>query len=120
MSISRRSVAVLLPLLLTVSSVAATPTQLPSPVAAKIDRDIRKALHRFAVPGAAVMVIQDGNLAFIRAYGLRDTGRELPVRVDTHFEIGSITKQFTAASILQLEEAGKLQIDRPLPDYLSD
>ena len=42
----------------------------------------------------------------------------LPVTPDTSFEIGSITKQFTTAAILQLQAAGKLNIDRPLSDYL--
>jgi CubicO group peptidase (beta-lactamase class C family) len=66
------------------------------------------------------MVVQDGRVSFVRAYGLRDVARKLPVAPDTLFEIGSITKQFTAASILQLQEAGKLQIDRPLATWLPD
>jgi D-alanyl-D-alanine carboxypeptidase len=92
--------------------------QVPASVAGKIDDDVKTVLHRFAAPGAAVMVVQNGHVSFVRAYGLRDIARGLPVRPDTFFEIGSITKQFTAASILQLQEAGKLQIDRPLSDYL--
>jgi len=51
---------------------------------------------------------------------MRDVDRRFPVEPDTFFEIGSITKQLTAASILQLQEAGKLRIERPLSDYLPD
>lgn len=92
----------------------------PSALAGKIDGDVNAALHRFEAPGAAVMVIRNGHIAFVRAFGLRDMARSLPVRTDTLFEIGSLTKQFTAAGILQLQEAGKLQIDRPLVAYLPD
>lgn len=90
------------------------------PAATKIDRDVKDALHLFQVPGAAVMVIQGGQVTYVQAFGSRDVARHLPVRTDTFFEIGSITKQFTAACIMQLQEAGKLQIDRPLSDYLPD
>jgi D-alanyl-D-alanine carboxypeptidase len=99
---------------------SAAPAQVPAAVAGRIDADVKTVLHRFAAPGAAVMVVQGGHVSFVRAYGLRDIAHGLPVRPDTVFEIGSITKQFTAASILQLQEAGRLQIDWPLSDYLPD
>jgi CubicO group peptidase (beta-lactamase class C family) len=99
---------------------AAAPGPLPAAVATKIDADVRAVLRRFAAPGAAVMVIQNGHVALVETFGTRDVERRLAVQPDTLFEIGSITKQLTAASILQLQEAGKLQIDRPLSDYLPD
>jgi D-alanyl-D-alanine carboxypeptidase len=86
----------------------------------KIDSDVQNVLRRFEVPGAAVIVITGGHVSFVEAFGSRDVQRHLPIRTDTFFEIGSITKQFTAASVLQLQQAGKLQIDRPLSDYLPD
>lgn len=88
--------------------------------AVNIDRDVTATLHRFSVPGAAIMVIEKGRVSFVRAFGWRDMERKLPVRPNTFFEIGSITKQFTAASILQLQEAGKLNIDDPVSNYLPD
>lgn len=68
----------------------------------RIDQDVRTAMNRFHVPGAAVMVIADGQLLLVQAYGERELQHRLPVKTDTLFEIGSITKQFTAACILQL------------------
>src|SRR5580658_10496385 len=108
--------------LLTASAVVASAgrAQLPAGLARKLDGDVKSLLRRFEVPGAAVMVIQNADVSFVGTFGLRDVARGLPVRPDTFFEIGSITKQFTAASILQLQESGKLQIDRPLSDYLPD
>lgn len=98
----------------------AAPAWPSAALAAKIDGDVKDVLQRFAVPGADVMVIRNGHISFVRAFGLGDVKHRLPVRPDMFFEIGSITKQFTATSILQLQDAGKLQIDRPLSDYLPD
>jgi D-alanyl-D-alanine carboxypeptidase len=83
-----------------------------------IDHGVRVAMSRFHVPGAAVMVIADGRVLFTRAYGDRDLQRGLSVKTDTLFEIGSITKQFTAACILQLRDQGKLKLDDTLSVYL--
>ena len=99
---------------------SAAPDRLPAAVAGKIEDDAKSVLHRFAVPGAAIMVLQNGQVTFVEAFGMRNAERRLPVRADSFFEIGSITKQFTAASILQLQEAGRLRIDRQLSDYLPD
>jgi hypothetical protein len=116
-------IAGLLSLFITAGSAMGTPVapEQPSPaLRRKIDADVKSALGRFGVPGAAVMVIQGGKVSLVQAFGTRDMARRLPIRPDTYFEIGSITKQFTAASILQLQESGRLQIDRPLADYLPD
>lgn len=95
-------------------------SQLPPTFTGKIDRDVAAVMHRFEVPGAAVMVLEHGQVTYEQAYGLRDKARALPVRTDTFFEIGSITKQFTAACILQLQDAGKLKLDDPVAKYLPD
>lgn len=86
----------------------------------RIDRGVGQVMRRFNVPGAAVMVLQNGRLIHAKAYGQRDVARRLAVRTDTPFEIGSITKQFTAAAVVQLQEAGKLSLDDPLARYLPD
>ncbi|HIE1097643.1 MULTISPECIES: serine hydrolase domain-containing protein [Stenotrophomonas] len=86
----------------------------------RIDRGVDQVMRRFSVPGAAVMVLQNGRLIHAKAYGQRDVARRLAVRTDTPFEIGSITKQFTAAAVVQLQEAGRLSLDDPLARYLPD
>ncbi|WMJ69226.1 serine hydrolase domain-containing protein [Stenotrophomonas sp. 24(2023)] len=93
---------------------------LDAATAQRIDAQVQQVMQRFAVPGAALAVIQDGQQVYARAYGLRDRERRLPVRTDTPFEIGSITKQFTAAAIVQLQEAGKLKLDDTLATYVPD
>jgi D-alanyl-D-alanine carboxypeptidase len=86
----------------------------------RIDADVGTVLRRWDVPGAAIAVIRDGRRVYAQAWGLRDREKRLPVTVDTPFEIGSITKQFTAAAILQLQEAGKLDINATVDRYLPD
>jgi D-alanyl-D-alanine carboxypeptidase len=85
---------------------------------AQIDAAIAKEVDQPNVTGAAVGVYQNGTLIDLRTYGLRDVAKKLPVDADTRFEIGSVTKQFTAAAILQLQEQGKLSIDDGLAKYL--
>ena len=70
--------------------------------------------------GAAVGVVENGKLVYLKTFGLRNVAKNEPVDENTVFEIGSVTKQFTAAAILQLQEAGKLSIDDKLAKYLPD
>ncbi len=89
------------------------------PLLAKhIDTDVQAVLQHTDTPGATIAIIKDGQLVYRHAYGLREQEHRLAVTEDTWFEIGSITKQFTAAAILQLQEAGKLHIDDTLATYL--
>ena len=68
--------------------------------------------------GAAVGIVRDGQIIYIKGFGLRDKAADKPVDADTRFEIGSVTKQFTAAAILQLKEQGKLTLDDRIAKYL--
>jgi CubicO group peptidase (beta-lactamase class C family) len=57
---------------------------------------------------------------FLHAYGQADKNLGVPVRPDTRFNLGSVTKVFTAVAVLQLAEQGRLSLDDPLAKYLSD
>ena len=69
-------------------------------------------------PGGAVAIVRDGTIVYEKAFGQRNIAAGEPVDTDTQFEIGSVTKQFTAAAILQLKEQGKLRLDDPLAKYV--
>ncbi len=69
-------------------------------------------------PGAAVIVTQDGKTIYAAGRGQADVERKIPITPSTMFRIGSITKQFTAATVLKLAEQGKLSLDDPLSKYL--
>jgi CubicO group peptidase (beta-lactamase class C family) len=68
----------------------------------------------------AVLVAKDGTILFDRAYGLANVEWQVSNTTDTRFRLGSITKQFTAAAILLLEERGKLGTDDPLSKFIPD
>src|SRR5437868_4399682 len=84
----------------------------------RIDAQIQALLDRFHTPGASVEVVTGGKTIYAGAFGLRDVAHRLSAQLSTEYEIGSITKQFTAAAILQLQEAGKLDMDATLATYL--
>ena len=67
-------------------------------------------------PGCALAVIRDGEIVYERGYGMADLDRRVPISPKTVFYIGSTSKQFTAMSILLLEEQGKLSLDDDIPE----
>ncbi|GCE23292.1 serine hydrolase domain-containing protein [Dictyobacter kobayashii] len=71
-------------------------------------------------PGAAIGILQAGNLLHCQGYGLASLEWNTPVRPDTVFRIASLTKQFTAMAILILQTQGKLHIEDRLSDHLPD
>ncbi len=66
----------------------------------------------------AVLVAKDGQPIFERAYGLADRATNTLNTLDTRFRIGSMNKMFTATSIMQLVQAGKIDLDKPFATYL--
>ena len=102
------------------SMAAAMAGPLDPQTANKIDADVATILQRTGAPAATVEVVQHGSVLYTHAYGFADREKRTPATVDTYYEIGSITKQFTAAAILQLQEAGKLHLDDKLSAYLPD
>jgi CubicO group peptidase (beta-lactamase class C family) len=67
-----------------------------------------------------VLVARDGKVVLDKAYGMANIEWDVPNAPNTKFRLGSITKQFTAAAILLLEERGKLKIDDRIKTYLPD
>ena len=67
-----------------------------------------------------VLVDRDGKAILDKGYGSADLEWNIPNAPDTRFRLGSITKQFTAASILLLEERGKLKVEDPISKYMPD
>lgn len=90
----------------------------PSLPAAAIDRAVRSLLHASKTPGATIAVVEDGRIVYAHGYGLRNVAGKLGADANTHYQIGSMTKQFTAAAILQLRDAGKLTLNEKLAKIL--
>ena len=68
-------------------------------------------------PGASVLVLQNDKVIFKKSYGLADLEKKILIEPKTNFRLASITKQFTAFSILLLENEGKLSFDDPLTKF---
>lgn len=65
----------------------------------------------------SVLVAQHGKAIFRKAFGPANREWDIPNTLETKFRIGSVTKQITAAAILQLAEQGKLKLDDPMSKY---
>src|ERR1700722_19237689 len=76
-------------------------------------------MRQQGLPGMTIEIAKRGVPVYVRAYGYADLASCRPARIETPYQIGSVTKQFTAAAILQLQQVGKLNIDRPVLTYLS-
>ncbi len=79
---------------------------------------IDEILNRRTAVGLAVGVIRDGQPAFFHGHGLADVASATPITEDTVFRIGSVTKLFTAIAVMQLWEAGRVDLDAPADAYL--
>ena len=82
-----------------------------------IDDYVRARLHDLRMPGAALGIVKNGKVAHLQTFG-SDKKDENAVTVETPFKIGSLSKSFTALAIMQLVEAGKIQLDAPVQQYL--
>jgi CubicO group peptidase (beta-lactamase class C family) len=71
-------------------------------------------------PGAAVLVSRKGQVVLEKGYGYASLEHGAKVTPRTKFRIGSVTKQFTAAAVLRLQEMGKLSVEDPLSKYRPD
>jgi D-alanyl-D-alanine carboxypeptidase len=100
------------------SAPAASPIPLDTAARERIDADVTAILKTLRGTGATIEIVERDGSTYVRGYGLRDVARGLPAQAGTQYEIGSITKQFTAAAILQLKSAGKLKLDDRLAAYL--
>ncbi|HEY4255780.1 MAG TPA: serine hydrolase domain-containing protein [Candidatus Udaeobacter sp.] len=100
------------------SSATEETNSLPPEVRKKIDDAGTKMLSESGVPSASIAVVKDGKLAYTKAYGLADIASHRPATTSMIYSIGSISKQFTAASILLLAEEGKLSLDDPVGRWL--
>ncbi len=94
-----------------------TGTGRAGPDLAAIDAYVSKQMRDLVIPGVALGIIQGTRIVHLKGFGIADeTGR--PVTAQTPFRIGSITKSFTALAIMQLVEAGKIELDAPVRRYL--
>ena len=82
-----------------------------------IDAYIEREMHRLNIPGVSLAIVEGDQIVYTRGYGKARPGGEAP-SPQTPFFIGSLTKSFTALAVMQLVEAGKVELDAPVQRYL--
>ncbi len=83
-----------------------------------IDAVVEKTLKEFDAPGASVVIVKDGEVIYLKGFGVREKGKEEKVTPDTVFPIASCSKAFTATALAMLADDGKLKWDDRVRDHL--
>ena len=91
-----------------------------SDVTARVESAVADVMTRTSVPSASVGIVQGGRVVFTRAYGKARLDPPMAATPELHYAIGSISKQFTTACILLLQQDGKLSIDDPIAKYFPE
>ena len=97
----------------------AQPQSLSPSVAAQVDKVFEK-WDKSDSPGCALGVYRDGQNIYKHGYGMADLGNDVPITPATVFHVASMSKQFTAASIVLLAQQGKLSLDDDVHKYLTE
>jgi CubicO group peptidase (beta-lactamase class C family) len=108
----------ILPALLCVVSIASASRARAQDFNTKVDSIATQVLRATGVPSASVAVVRHGQLAYAKAYGSAKLDPAVPATPDMRYAIGSISKQFTAAALLLLQQDGKLSIDDPVSKFI--
>ncbi|MFQ5454665.1 MAG: serine hydrolase domain-containing protein [Nitrospirota bacterium] len=81
---------------------------------------IKKEMKKYDVPGLSIALVDENHLIFAEGFGYADIKEKVKATPETVYRVGSISKLFTAVAVMQLAEAGKIDIDKPLKDYLPE
>ena len=87
---------------------------------AKIDSTYTSLLKKNKVTGTSIAIVDNGEIVYATGYGFSDLENEKKADANTIYGIGSITKAFTALSVMQLQEQEKLKVTNSIKDYLVD
>lgn len=87
---------------------------------AQLDVFVKEMMDAYDVPGVGLAVVEDGEISYVRGYGVRDTTTGAPVLPDTQFPIASTTKSFTALGVMLLAEDGSVDLGAPVTTYLPE
>ena len=102
------------------SLTAIAQAQLPADLREKVDKLASEALSKSGVPSASVAVVKDGQVVYLKAYGDARVEPRVAAAPEMRYSIGSVSKQFTAAAVLLLQEQGKLSLDDKLSKYFPE
>jgi CubicO group peptidase (beta-lactamase class C family) len=110
-------VCLTLALVLTIGNVKASPTLQTETDFTAIDAYVTEQMNDLGIPGMALGIVQDGKIVHLQGFGVADSSGRA-VTPQTPFYIGSLTKSFTALAVMQLVEAGKIDLEASVQTYL--
>jgi CubicO group peptidase (beta-lactamase class C family) len=93
---------------------------LPAETQKKIDAAVAEVLEKTGAPSASIAIVRDGRIAYLQAYGDAQLEPKRKAEPGMRYAIGSVSKQFTAAAILLLQQDGKLSLDDKVAKYFPD
>lgn len=85
-----------------------------------VDAVVQSSMQQSGVPGITIAVAKNNTMLYVQGYGVTDVTTHQAMQPRVIFEIGSITKQFTAALIMKLQEQGKLHLADSMASYLPE
>jgi len=111
------------PLLVLAACASPGPVPLPEddslqPVIAELDRVIAHELQAKGLPSLSISLVEGDRIVWSKAFGNAGRTSAAPATRETIYRVGSISKLFTAVAVMQLVEQGRLDLDRPVAEYL--
>jgi len=114
---SSRIVNLFLLIFLTASIGSAQDSSLAPSQSSAVEKDITAFMSQEHAPSVSVAIVRDGKLAWTGAYGFSDLENSVPAKTSTMYRLASISKPITATAVMQLADAGKLDLDAPIQKY---
>ncbi|MGA2370552.1 MAG: serine hydrolase [Candidatus Korobacteraceae bacterium] len=84
----------------------------------EVDATVTRLMNAAEVPGVGIAIFNDGKIAYLKTYGLRDEEKNLPLTPDSVMTAASLTKAAFATVVMELVEQGVLDLDKPVYQYL--
>jgi CubicO group peptidase (beta-lactamase class C family) len=90
-----------------------------APTTAAIDAFVAKTMAEEHMAAASIAIVKDGKVVLAKGYGLADREKGIQATAQTVYQIGSLTKSFTAAAVLMLVEEGRLSLEAKVTDLVA-
>lgn len=104
---------------LLIALAAASPAQVPRDIEAKLDEAF-KPWDKTDAPGGVVSISVKGKIVYQKGFGMANLESGVPITTETVFDVGSVSKQFTATCVMLLQDDGLVDIDKQASEYLPD
>jgi CubicO group peptidase (beta-lactamase class C family) len=127
-ALRRLALAVLFSILVASIAGAQTIPQAPNPEEVGLSKErlerisawLKTDVEKKAIPGAVVMILRKGKIAYYEAFGFQDREKNIPMARNSIFRIYSMTKPFTSLAVMMLAEEGKIQLPVPVSAYIPE